>query len=866
MAFVVVTSLLGVVGQHFLQRNPFFDNILDDSQITVSLFHKLCSLQAFLEESEIQTADEDLDAKIRDVAVEAEAKIESKLREVYFASSNGDRGLRNTLQSVAKQIESLESLIEIHKQKLPAKEPSTPPQAAAKSSVIPGSAHLNLAAGNEMIGCEDQLLTISDLLVNKQQPSKYREVIAVTGMGGIGKTTLARTVYEDPNIKSHFHISAWTVVSHQHNKKEILLRLLGCIVPLTSEIYKKDDGELADQLRKSLMGQRYLIVVDDIWNTKAWDDIQGCFPDNMNSSRILMTTRHDEVAKYVDSSRQLGKFTHQMRFLYSNESWELFSLKVSGKKNFNLPEFTPIGEDIVKECQGLPLSIVVIAGLLAKLNEPKQWRDVADNVKSLDKVDPSKTCSRVLSLSYSYLPGHLKACYLYFGVFPEDSDILVGKLAKLWVAEGFLMSENNKSLEKVSEKYLSDLISRSLVQVSTLSFDGKIKSCKLHDLLHEICVGEARKENLMDAQNGSKSSSRWITCRKNQWPITQATHGNHVLDRIRSFLHFGKDLYLAKCKLEFPCLKLLRVLDLSLIKYWHGMPSGLDDLVHLRYLGLTTIGSLYNFQLLKLKNLQTLVEGGGSLATRHAHLFKRAALYLPNSAKQSLQSLYWVKVANVDQETNFKRVPKLKELGIYIDDKLPHGALDSLVHLDQLEKLKFEVGRAERFSLPAALSPNLKTLSLRYTYLLWEQMGIIGKLSNLEVLKLKDFAFCGSKWDASEEEFKNLKFFLIERSDLKRWTASSDNFPVLKRLVLKNCWDLVRIPSEFAGINTLESIELESCYSSLAKSAKKIKKKQLERNGSDYSFLIRELGIKDKTPEEESETEEIDSEGSDDDC
>lgn len=857
MAFVFVTSLLGVVDQHLLQPNPFLNNILDDPQIAVLLSNKLRSLQQFLEESEIQTADEALEANIRDVAVVAEAKLESKLREVYLGSSNGDRGLRQTLQYVVKDIESLEAQIKIHRESLPVKEPSTPATVEGESTVISGSAHRNLASGNEMIGCEDQFEKIGEMLIHKQSSDDRREVVAVTGMGGIGKTTLARRVYEDQNIRNCFDICAWTVVSHQHNVKEILLRLLGCIVSMTSEIYKKDDGELADQLRKSLMGQRYLIVVDDIWNTKAWDDIQGCFPDNMNGSRILMTTRHDEVAEYVSSS----KYTHPMRFLNLDESWELFSSKVSGRKNFNLSEFRPIGENIVKECQGLPLTIVVIAGLLATLTESKQWIDVANNVKSLDKVDPSKTCSRVLSLSYNYLPGHLKACFLYFGVFPEDSDILVNKLAKLWAAEGFLKSDKNWSLEEVSVTYLFDLISRSLVQVNTRSFDGKIKSCKLHDLLHEICVREARKENLMAAPNESKSSSRWISCRSNQWPITQATHGNHTPDRIRSFLHFGKDLYLAKCKLEFPCLKLLRVLDLSLIKYWHGLPSGLEDLIHLRYLGLTTIGSLYNFQLFKLKNLQSLVvhswreEDRLQLPInildlrqlRHVHLSKRASLYLPNLVRESLQSLYWVKVANVDQNTNFTRVPKLKELGIYIDDRLPHCALDSLVHLNHLEKLKFEVGRAEGFSLPASLSPNLKKLSLRYTYLPWKQMNIIGKLPKLEVLKLKDFAFCGSKWKPSEGGFQGLKLFLIARSDLKHWNASSEHFPVLERLVLKYCWDLVNIPMEFADINTLKSIELESCYSSLVKSAKKIKEDQEENTGND-SLLIRELGINKVVP------------------
>nr|GMD47685.1 putative late blight resistance protein homolog R1B-17 [Ipomoea batatas] len=465
--------------------------------------------------------------------------------------------------------------------------------------------------------------------------------------------------------------------------------------------------------------------------------------------------------------------------------------------------------------------------------------------------------SDITALMYNNLPSHLRACFLYLGIFPKGSVICVKKLIKLWMAEGFLVSNIDKSLEDIAQDSLDDLTTRGILVVEKWSFDGKAESCKIHDLLRDFCLKKAQEDNtlVVNAHNGSKSSCRWITCRKNQWPITQATHGNHVLDRIRSFMHFGKDLYLAKCKLEFPCLKLLRVLDLSLIKYWHGVPSGLEELVHLRYLGLTTIGSLYNFQLLKLKNLQTLVvhswreEDRLQLPInildlpllRHAHLSKRAALYLPNMVQERLQSLYWVKVANVNQETNFKRVPKLKELGIYIDDKLPHGALDSLVHLNWLEKLKFEVGRAERFSLPAALSPNLKTLSLRYTYLPWKQMDIIGNLSHLEVLKLKDFAFCGSKWNPSEEGFRNLKLFLIARSDLKHWNATSEHFPVLKRLVLKNCWDLVKIPSEFADINTLESIELESCYSSLVKSVEEIK---VERQDFGNDLLVRKLGIK----------------------
>nr|GME02243.1 putative late blight resistance protein homolog R1B-17 [Ipomoea batatas] len=277
------------------------------------------------------------------------------------------------------------------------------------------------------------------------------------------------------------------------------------------------------------------------------------------------------------------------------------------------------------------------------------------------------------------------------------------------------------------------------------------------------------------------------------------------------------------------------------------------DLVHLRYLALNTIGTLYEFQFFKLKNLVTLTVTSWMEKCplqlpcdildlpqlRYLHVDKKCSQYLPCLVKKDLQTLYWLKVASSDQKPNFGMVPNLKELGIFIEGQLEPSYLGGLVYLHLLEKLKFEVGRVERFYLPTGFPPNLKKLTLRYTYLPWKEMDTIGELPHLEVLKLKDFAFCGSEWKSSTLCFWKLKALLISRSNLKYWNANSNHFPVLERLVLRYCWELEQVPINFANIGTLKLIVLECCYSSLVTSAMQISsaKELLSRGATDCQLL-----------------------------
>ncbi|XP_031102327.1 putative late blight resistance protein homolog R1B-14 [Ipomoea triloba] len=549
------------------------------------------------------------------------------------------------------------------------------------------------------------------------------------------------------------------------------------------------------------------------------------------------------------------------RFLNPEEGWNLLSKNASNGKYCPSREIELIGRSIANKCQGIPLAIVLIGRLLATLNNsPNQWEDIETQFNNplIRYNDPSRILWHTVEVCYNYLPSYLKACFLYLGGFPESTEIHVKKLIKLWIAEGFLKSEMNKSSEEIAEDYLCDLINRKLVQVHKRSLDGKIKSCMLHESLHQFCFQKAYgddEENISKGEcNYFLGGRRWVSIQDSFWPITP----NHLINssfKIRSLLYFGENLYLAKCWLIFSHLKLLRVLDLSLLKYWHGMPSEIVDLVHLRYLALTTIGSLCDFQWFKLQRLQTLILSSWAKECqlqlpcnvldlpwlRHVRYDKGCSSHLPNMVQKNLQTLSWFKVTGEDSRTtNFTKVPNLKELGIYLEGEVLSNALDSLAQLCRLEKLKIKMGRVERFNLPNSFPSNLKQLTLNNTYLSWEDMDIIGKLPNLDLLKLKDFAFRGPEWTPKDGEFLQLRIFLIERSDLEHWNANANHFPELERLILRYCSDLEKLPNDFKEIRTLRLIELGNCCSYLVTSAKEIQR-QAERDFGYKRFIVRDV-------------------------
>nr|GMD19827.1 putative late blight resistance protein homolog R1B-14 [Ipomoea batatas] len=208
-------------------------------------------------------------------------------------------------------------------------------------------------------------------------------------------------------------------------------------------------------------------------------------------------------------------------------------------------------------------------------------------------------------------------------------------------------------------------------------------------------------------------------------------------------------------------------------------------------------------------------------------------LYLPN-----LQTLSTLSFGSCFEEI-LTRLPNLKKLGLreeegerLSDEKLLY-LLNNLKVLSCLETLKCFFTKQRPLPMPDAFPPNLKHLTLQGCRRPWKEMSILSALPKLEVLKLKDCAFEGSKWELTEEEvFCQLKAMVIDIADLEQWEACSIHFPNLHSLVLKYCKHLNEIPIGIGDINTLQLIELWACSTSAYDSAERIQEEQ-QNSGND---------------------------------
>ncbi|KAK1272879.1 Disease resistance protein RPP13 [Acorus gramineus] len=312
-------------------------------------------------------------------------------------------------------------------------------------------------------------------------------VVTIVGMGGLGKTTLAKKVY---NVQMGFECVAWVSVGQNCQEVKLLQELIKKTIHCDPEGLKKMEREnLEENLNGYLKNKRFFIVMDDVWEDGLWDSIKLAFRDIKNGSRILFTSCSYSVAKAADPNED----PYQLRFLNEDECWDLFNKKVSCPT-----DLVDMGRQLVEKCKGLPLAIVVLGGLLSKKAcNALEWRRVLD---TLDwRFNPStKDCSEVLALSYSDMPEYLKPCFLYLGLFPGDAEIRSSKLRMLWIAEGFVVGNTRKQAEDIAEEYLQELYERSLIQVASKKSYGRsrtcgIKSCLIHDLLRDLAIAVANE-------------------------------------------------------------------------------------------------------------------------------------------------------------------------------------------------------------------------------------------------------------------------------------------------------------------------------------------------------------------------------------
>ncbi|KAJ6347733.1 hypothetical protein OIU76_004256 [Salix suchowensis] len=226
--------------------------------------------------------------------------------------------------------------------------------------------------------------------------------------------------------------------------------------------------------------------------------------------------------------------------LSQEESWILFCKKIF-QNNTCPPHLKSVSETILGRCEGLPLAIVSISGVLATKDKNKidEWEMVHRSLGAgFENNDKLMSTRKILSLSYNDLPYYLKSCLLYFSIFPAGNPIGKMTLIRLWIAEGFVEGNEGMTLEEVAEDYLNELIKRSLVRVVEATSDGRVKTCRVHDLLREIMITKAKDQDFVAIAKEEgmmwPEKVRRVSIHKAMPSIPR----RHVASRLRSVLIF----------------------------------------------------------------------------------------------------------------------------------------------------------------------------------------------------------------------------------------------------------------------------------------------------------------------------------------
>ncbi|KAL3512872.1 hypothetical protein ACH5RR_025589 [Cinchona calisaya] len=715
-----------------------------------------------------------------------------------------------------------------------------------------------------VVGLEDEAQAIMDHLI---RGSKQFDIVSIVGMPGIGKTTMAQKLYRHPSITSHFHICGWCCISQVQCKKDWLMEILACI-DQKAQYSEMNEDDLAEKLRKLLKKKKYLIVLDDVWDIEAWNALKGSFPDDDNGSRILLTSRHHELALSVKPTGKL----HPLRLLTDEESWELLQkkLEITTEEGYP-PALSVLGRQIAKKCNGLPLSIVIISGILATLDQVG-WEEVAERLCS-NMVGDTEQCKKILEMSYRHLPDHLKPCLLYFATFQKDQEIPIRRLVFLLIAELFVLNNEWKNPEKIAEDYIMALINRSLVMVGRQRSIGGVKTCSIHDLLHDFCVAKAKDENFLQLIQGYEEFLNFDEP-DNLRRLCIHSQPKHFMksrlfcSRIRSILFSACGRWRIEIlnKLSFVFhLKLLRVLDLAQIFVGVEFPNEITILFLLRFVAV--LGGMKNIpsSIANLTNLETF------LVTTNCNSGK---LLLPDSffTMQKLRHLHvcgaWIDLSlakdKLDNSSNLHNLCTFSTPQLYLGKtmdkimtKFPNihnlkcslleseestGDSKTIVAMDlpsQLESLKLLLGNVTSHHLLELHLPfNLKKLTLEEFS--WSIISTIAKLPNLEVLKLLQQVDGVEKWDMEEKEFPKLKFLKLENLNIVKWTGIGDHFPCLEKLVLEYCKKLEELPSCLVYISTLEWIEVHRCPDTVGSLVRDVKQELMNGGYLDLKILISE--------------------------
>nr|XP_027117778.1 putative disease resistance protein RGA4 [Coffea arabica] len=691
---------------------------------------------------------------------------------------------------------------------------------------------------------EDESKIVKKLLTESESVSI--SVVSITGKPGLGKTTLAKAVYNNSQFDNHFDKKIWVCVAKEVEIMELFKMILESSTRKKAEV----DGRevIVEGIETELKEKRYLLVLDDLWNHQEgllndfFTTLEALKPKK--GSCCLVTSRLQQVPIVLGkSAKRIGR--HE--------------------------------EQVVRRCDGLPLAATLIGGLLSKKRK-EDWLSILE--ESLLNGDQGGI-KQIIKVSFDHLsPAPVKKCFAYCSIFHQDTELEQDLLVELWMAEGFLQPDpqNERMMEGIGYEYLRTLLQTSLLEEVK---EERRTWYKMHDLVHDFA------KSILN--HNSSNQDRYLAVYSPERINEKASASLRTL-----FLEGGiADDMVSK----FKYLHVLKLFGADV----EELPTSIGKLIHLHLLDIsessirTLPESLCKLYCLQTLRIGMLVDGfpkemSNLISMRHLHYDDDDTgreIQMPSGIGRwtCLQTLEFFNIGRQEEGRGIQELGTLKDLTGSLEIRnleLVNGKDDAeLANLSKkpnLYRLVFEWGNRDRESdncdedVLEGLQPhpNLKELHIRYfkgdQFPQWfmnltslvelrvanctrcRELPTLGQLSSLQHLYLtglenirsiglsfystsaeEDCGSGGSITISRQTFFPALKILSLERMEyLEEWkdapemmsTAGEvhviDVFPVLEKLSIWRCSQLITIPtpSRFPSLDVLKI--KENCHVLLA--------------------------------------------------
>ncbi|XP_078160655.1 putative disease resistance protein RGA3 [Carex rostrata] len=490
-----------------------------------------------------------------------------------------------------------------------------------------------------IIGRENDKNEVVDLLISAQTSESASgpkiTVVPIHGAAGIGKTTLAQMVYDDPRLNC-FKIKAWVCLTERCDVSTAMKKIYEKMTMRRCDF--RDIGSLQDRLREFLKTRednKFLLVIDNFWATGLhyWETLRVPLLAGGDGSKVLITTRYERTYNIMERVIQRPS----LKGLDEEGCWQLIqSLSLSqGVINHDHEKLVSIGKEIAIRCHGSPMAAKALGRVLNGRNY-EEWSDVLSEMRPLND-DINEAVRASLKISYHHLKYHLKRCFAYCSIFPNGYVFERDQVIRYWIAEGLIEPDGRRRLEAVGNKYFDELVWRSFFEKITIGtkgqnaklFSRQIERYRMPSLMLDLAMEVSKYEfrsfesgkPLLEGNHDNSDQARYASFLqpKNTNTVKLGCLEPYSNLRTLKFCHELNEGMVVLNSIQAPFFRKfmhLRILDMSNSDL-RLVPDSVGELIHLRFLGLSNtkittlpekICDLFNLQTLELKGCLKLAK------------------------------------------------------------------------------------------------------------------------------------------------------------------------------------------------------------------------------------------------------------------